>query len=228
MKGIMARHKKAKKQRTINKRILLLCEDEKSAKNYFESFKKDDKFKRNLAAVDVEVIHPTDFSPLGLIDKAIERRKESRKENIPLHYIWVILDKDKHANLNDAYHKAVDINIYFGLSIICFELWFLLHFHQTAKCYHNCDELIKDMPEEFKEYSKGKNYYDLLRDTMDTAIKNGLWLEEYNLSSMGDGMNMCDLGTFTNLHHLVAYLKDPDAGMAGLSKVNLCNKGKSE
>lgn len=221
----MAR-KRSRKNRYYGKRVLLLCEDEQSAKKYFSSFKSDEKLKGKLASVAVEVYQPNDYSPLGLVDEAIKRKRESKSN--PIEYIWVILDKDKHANLNEAYHKAVANNIYFGLSIICFELWFLLHFHQTAKCYHNCEELIKDMPEEFKEYSKGKNYYDLLRDTMDTAIKNGLWLEEYNLSSMGDGMNMCDLGTFTNLHHLVAYLKDPDAGMAGLSKVNLCNKGKSE
>lgn len=39
----------------IAKRILILSEDEKSSKLYFESFKKDEKLKRDLSSVDIQI-----------------------------------------------------------------------------------------------------------------------------------------------------------------------------
>ncbi len=49
----------------ITERILILCEDMKSSKLYFESFKKDEKLKRNLSSIDIQVFHPKNHDPVG-------------------------------------------------------------------------------------------------------------------------------------------------------------------
>lgn len=83
----------------ISKRILILCEDGKSSKLYFESFKKDEKLKRDLAAVSIEVIHPKDHSPVGLVRAAKEKKRKAKRERNPYDEIWVVLDKDYHKNI---------------------------------------------------------------------------------------------------------------------------------
>ena len=64
----------------IGKRILIVSEDEKSAKLYFESFKRDEKLKRLLSSVDIEVVHPKDHSPVGLVKEA-KLKKQKAKVN---------------------------------------------------------------------------------------------------------------------------------------------------
>ena len=62
---------------SISKRLLIVCEDEKSSKLYFESFKRDEKLKRKLSSVDIEVVHPKDHSPVGLVNEAKEKKKKA-------------------------------------------------------------------------------------------------------------------------------------------------------
>jgi len=64
----------------ISKRILIVCEDEKSSKLYFESFKRDEKLKRHLASVDIEVVHPRDYSPVGLVNEAKRKKKRAKAD----------------------------------------------------------------------------------------------------------------------------------------------------
>ena len=67
----------------ISKRILILCEDRKSSLLYLDSFKKDEKLKRELSSVSIEIYQPTDFSPLGLVNEAKRRKKQARRERNP-------------------------------------------------------------------------------------------------------------------------------------------------
>lgn len=84
---------------SISKRLLIVCEDEKSSKLYFESFKRDEKLKRQLSSVDIEVVHPKDHSPVGLVDEAKEKKKKAKRDRNPYDEVWIVLDKDGHANL---------------------------------------------------------------------------------------------------------------------------------
>ena len=102
----------------ISKRILILCEDKKSSKLYFESFKRDEKLKRELSSVNIEVIHPKDHSPVGLVNMAKEKKKKANRDRNPYDEIWVVLDKDGHANLDQAISTANDNSITIALSVI--------------------------------------------------------------------------------------------------------------
>lgn len=127
----------------IGKRILIVCEDKKSSKLYFESFKRDEKLKRLLSSVDIEVVHPKDHSPVGLVNEAKIKKKKAKRERNPYNEVWIALDKDSHANLDKALITARDNKIEVALSVICFEYWILLHFEKRKKPFAKCDDIIK-------------------------------------------------------------------------------------
>jgi hypothetical protein len=90
----------------ISKRLLIVCEDLKSSKLYFESFKRDEKLKRDLASVSIEVVHPKDHSPVGLVTAAKQKKLKAKRDRNPYSEIWIVLDRDYHANIDKAFNMA--------------------------------------------------------------------------------------------------------------------------
>lgn len=194
----------------ISKRILILCEDKKSSKLYFDSFKKDEKLKRNLASVSIEVIHPKDHSPVGLVKAAKEKKKKAKRDRNPYDEIWVVLDKDYHANIGHAYNMAHDNGINMALSSICFEYWVLLHFERTNKAFRKCDDVISYIRRKhFPDYLKSENSYADLRDKIEIAIKNGKWIVKQNENDIDRGSKIYEISAYTDVHLLVEKLINP-------------------
>lgn len=194
----------------ILKRVLILCEDGKSSLKYLKSFKSDEELKRNLSAVSVEVYHPKDYSPLGLVDEA-KRKLEAKREKNKYDEIWIVLDKDQHANLPQALCKAKDNDIKVALSIICFEFWILLHFEKTRKEFHNCTEIIEYIKDHYyPDYQKNKSSFDDLKSKISFAIENAEWLEGQAQLDLDCGKKIHELSPFTNIHKLIKMLYFPD------------------
>ena len=197
---------------SIAKRILILSEDEKSSKFYFESFKKDEKLKRDLSSVDIQVIHPKNHDPVGLVTKAKEMKAKAIRDRNPYDEIWIVLDRDGHVNIDKAINTATDNKILVALSVICFEFWILLHYEQTTKSFRKCDDVIRHIKKNhFADYQKCSNCYDDLKNKIDTAIKNGLWLEKQLQNDFDRGMKNFEMAAYTNVHWLVAKLINPNA-----------------
>jgi len=195
----------------VSKRILIVCEDEKSSKLYFESFKRDEKLKRQLSSVDIEVVHPRDYSPVGLVNEAKEKKKKAKRERNPFDEVWIILDKDDHANLDRAMITARDNGISVALSVHCFEYWILLHFEKKRKPFNNCDEIIKYIKKvHFYGYEKNINAYTSLKDRIEMAIKNADWLMAQNMNDIERGTKIYDLSVYTDVHILVQKLLNPN------------------
>jgi hypothetical protein len=194
----------------ISKRILILCEDEKSSKLYFQSFKKDEKLKRDLSSVGIEVLHPKDHSPVGLVTMAKDKKKKAKRDRNPYDEIWIVLDKDHHANMDKALNIAKDNKIIVALSIICFEYWVLLHFEKTTKPFVKCDDIINYIKKKhFKHYEKSTNCYIALKDKVKLAIENGEWVQKQNINDLERGKKITDLSAYTNVHLLVMKLINP-------------------
>lgn len=194
----------------ISKRILIVCEDIKSSKLYFESFKRDDKLKRQLSSVDVEVIHPKDHSPVGLVNEAKKKIKKAKRKRNPYNEAWIVLDKDGHANMDQALITARDNKIKVALSVMCFEYWILLHFEKTQKSFSKCDDIIRYIKKNhFNDYQKNVNAYSLLKDKINLAIENGEWLMKQNQNDIDRGTKTYDLSTYTDVHLLVQKLLKP-------------------
>jgi len=195
---------------TIAKRILILSEDEKSSKLYFESFKRDEKLKRELASVDIEVIHPKDHSPVGLVKAAKDKKKKARRDRNPYDEIWIVLDKDYHANMDQAFDMAKANKISVALSVICFENWVLLHFEKTNKYFRKCDDVIKFIKaHHFADYTKNTNCYVSLRGRIEGAVENAIWLMKQNKNDIDRGEKITNLSAYTDVHLLVRKLLNP-------------------
>ena len=196
--------------REISKRILIVCEDEKSSKLYFESFKKDEKWRRNLASVDIKVVHPRDHSPVGLVEEAKWLKKKAKRERNPYNEVWVVPDRDGHAGMDKAFNMAKDNNITMALSVVCFETWILLHFEKSAKAFQKCADVIKYIKKNyFSDYEKKSNDFTLLHSKIDTAIKNAEWLFKQNRNELERGKKKYELETHTDIHLIVKNLITP-------------------
>jgi hypothetical protein len=196
---------------SISKRLLIVCEDEKSSKLYFESFKRDEKLKRKLSSVDIEVVHPKDHSPVGLVNEAKEKKKKATRDRNSYDEVWIVLDKDGHANLDQALITARDNKISVALSIMCFEYWILLHFEKTKKPFTKCDDIISYIKKEhFINYEKNINAYITLKDKIDKALERAVWLMNQNQNDLDRGTKINDLSVYTDVHLLVQKLIEPE------------------
>jgi len=194
----------------FSKRLLIICEDEKSSKLYFESFKKDEKLKRELASVNIEVVHPKYHSPVGLVKEAKLKKQKAKRDRNPYDEIWIVLDKDYHANIDKAFNMAYDNNFKIALSVICFEYWILLHFKKTSKPFNKCDDIISCIRKHhFAEYLKSENIYADLKDKVNYAIENGEWIVKQNKDDIDRGCKLYELSAYTDVHILVKRLINP-------------------
>jgi len=196
---------------SISKRLLIVIEDEKSSKLYFDSFKRDEKLKRQLSSVDIEVVHPKDHSPVGLVNEAKEKKKKAKRDRNSYDEVWIVLDKDGHANLDRALITARDNKISIALSVMCFEYWILLHFERTKKPFTKCHDIISYIKKEhYNDYEKSTNAYSYLKDKIKTAIEHANWLMKQNQNDIERGAKIYDLSAYTDVHILVQKLIKPE------------------
>ncbi|HRA72921.1 MAG TPA: RloB family protein, partial [Flavobacterium sp.] len=161
--------------------------------------------------VDIEVVHPKDHSPVGLVNEAKEKKKKAKRDRNPYNEVWIVLDKDGHANLDQALITARDNKISVALSIMCFEYWILLHFERTRKPFAKCDDIIGYIKKEhFEHYEKNINAYTSLKDKIDTALEHAIWLMNQNQNDLDRGVKINDLSAYTDVHILVQKLIKPE------------------
>lgn len=82
-------------------RVLILCEDSKSARLYFEGFKLD---KRRIEVLAIGTGMNTD----SLVQNAIDRKEEADRRGKPFNKIWCVFDRDSFPaqNFNRAFELA--------------------------------------------------------------------------------------------------------------------------
>ena len=197
------RGKKVRRPRAI-RRILILCEDEKSSRDYFSSFPHD----RN--QVEIACVG-TGMNTDSLMADAIRRKNAAIKNKAPYESIWVVFDKDSSSSqqFNRAFDLARSHNeITACWSNECFELWYLLHF-----CYQNTgiarEQIFARVGELLeKAYDKADpSVYATLMPHLERALQNAERLEFANAEQGTKTDNPS-----TRVHHLVKHLLslDPD------------------
>lgn len=148
-------------------RILIVCEDSKSAPQYFREICAAYK----LATSNVE-IQPGKFgtSPLQVVQYA-----QHLFENGDLHkgikpysfeQVFVVFDRDDHDSYQDALSLANSLNGQMSdnddqpaafqaiPSVPCFELWLLLHYEDVQAAIHR-DKVIQKLEKYLPQYKKG-------------------------------------------------------------------------
>ena len=157
------------------RRILIVCEGEKTEPNYFKCF------PQNPLVFDDIDIQGTGFNTVSLVRETIRLKAKADRDSKPFIEVWCVFDKDSFTaqDFTEAIRLAGVNGIKCAYSIEAFELWYLLHFNY-------CDSALsrtqyKGMLSEQlgKTYTKNSpEMYKLLEAKQKTAIKNAKRLYE--------------------------------------------------
>lgn len=188
----------SKRKRQLRK-ILIVCEGEKTEPSYFRSFpEKPDVFD----SLDVTGIGN---NTVFVVKKAIELRDNAVKKGNPYIEVWAVFDKDDfpQKDFEAAIRLAVENKIHVAYSIECFELWYLLHFNYYDTGMHRNDYFDKLTILLKQKYEKNnENMYSLLKSRIDTAIKNASKLHVKQMS-----LSLKEQNPITLVYELVQKLR---------------------
>jgi hypothetical protein len=160
---------------TNRRRVIILCEDEKSSCFYFSAFPIDRSLVEVLAL-------GTGFNTHTLVEEAIHRKSNAEAAREPFNEVWCVLDRDSFplANFDRAFQLARSNGIHIAWANEAFELWYLLHFH-----YHDTGISRTEYSSRLEKltgepYNKAdKQVYGKLRARMQMALKNARRLEQH-------------------------------------------------
>ncbi len=144
-------------ERDLEKRFLIVCEDGKSAPNYFEALKKHFK----LSAASIEIAGSAGHTqPAQVVARAVEIKKSAASPDsgtVPFEQVWCVIDGDYGHKIANARSKATANAIELAVSTKCFEYWVLLHFEEYDKSTIDCDALVSTLRNKhLPRYTKGK------------------------------------------------------------------------
>lgn len=120
--------------REANKRVLIVCEGEKTERIYFEEL----VAHLRLVSVDVEICADGGSAPISVVEYAQRRAlTEGLPEDAGYDAVFCVFDRDTHETYEAAKAKVLDLRkqkVFPAVaecaitSIPSFEYWFLLHF----------------------------------------------------------------------------------------------------
>jgi len=175
MKPTLTRREKIRPLR----RILIVCEGEKTEPNYFK------KFPANPEVYDQIDIHGTGYNTVSLVNEAIRLKHDALKRKEPYIEVWCVFDKDDFSI--DQFQNAINLakinKIKCAYSIEAFELWYLLHFnfYDSALSRKQYKEKLSEILG--KTYQKNdEGMYKVLNSRQSTALQNArrLYLQQFN------------------------------------------------
>ena len=171
----------------IRKRILIVCEGEKTEKNYFQDF------RRIFSLTSVVIKSSPHPAPTQIIEYANKERAENSNK---FDEIYCVFDGDKRDEAKKALRKANNIKSKLEKDFIfktivsdpCFEFWILCHFTATTQHFGGnspCHQVQnhKDFKKNLPNYSKDYDFRELIEQHLQTAIKNANKINEVNLQA---------------------------------------------
>jgi len=179
------------------RKVLILCEDEKTAPYYFR------KFRFDPADVLIEV-YGTGHNTLSLVQEAIRRKRLGEESKNKYIAVWCVLDRDSFpANtFNEALFLANRNSIKIAYANQCFELWYWLHFDLQQTSVSRADYAHKLSQRLGRRYSKSDtSLYEELFAHQAVAIRNAK-----KLLSFYPTCNPERDDPSTSIHILVEYL----------------------
>ena len=175
--------------RTIQKKILIVCEGEQTEPNYFLGFR---------VASQVEIVG-TGRNTLSLVKKAVELNQGG-----DFREVWCVFDKDSFKqSAVDAAFKLADKNGFkVAFSNQCFELWYVLHFDYLDADIHR-SLYVTRLKDRLGNHEKNSaSMYDRLLAFQKQAIKHARTLAK----SHGPHLAPAECVPYTTVHELVERL----------------------
>jgi hypothetical protein len=151
------------------RRILIVCEGEKTDPNYFR------KFPANPEVYDSIDVYGTGYNMVSLINEAIRIKNLALQKKEPYIEIWCIFDKDDFSV--ELFESAITLagknQIRCAYSIEAFEIWYMLHFNYYDSAFSR-SQYKKKLSELLKKpYLKNnEEMFSLLKNRQNRAIQN--------------------------------------------------------
>lgn len=170
--------------RTINKTILIVCEDSKASPDYFKKFRKE----LRLSSVNVDVCgKECGSAPMSVVTFARDKKNEVVTSLTHDDYdeIFCVIDIDDHPpiQIQNAIQTARDNGLKLIISNPCFEYWYILHFERTGSSFSSRPALYKKLGNLLGgKYEKGCcDFFDELYPQTEMAIANskGIWSSQW-------------------------------------------------
>jgi hypothetical protein len=143
--ALLERLKRRSGVRDLPKRFLIVCEDDKSAPNYFQALKKH----FNLSATSIQVVGSAGHTqPIQVVARAVKLKDnaaDAESGTEPFDEVWCVIDGDYGAKINNARAKAKAKQVELAISTKCFEYWILLHFEESAAPTIDCDTIVSSL-----------------------------------------------------------------------------------
>jgi hypothetical protein len=151
------------------RRILIVCEGEKTEPNYFR------KFSANPEVYDGIDVYGTGYNTVSLISEAVRMKKSALQRKEPYIEIWCVFDKDDFSveSFENAIKLAEKNQIKCAYSIEAFEIWYMLHFnyYDSALSRDQYKEKLSELLK--KPYLKNnEEMFSLLKSCQNKAIQN--------------------------------------------------------
>lgn len=173
-------HKRNIKNLSPKQVILIVCEGEKTEKNYFETLKR----QLNLTNANIIIDPDSNPSPSSVVKYAKQKLEQNRNE---YDEIYCVFDRDRHQDFDEALNMAKNTMIKPIVSDPCFEFWILLHFTKTSKIFGRsgsspCKEVQKEKAfvENMKNYTKDYDFKEIITQHLETAINNAKEINSQN------------------------------------------------
>ena len=168
--------KRRQARREAYKKILIVCEGQKTEPKYFE----DVREYYALNTVNVEVRGDCGSDPVSILKFAKQRYREQSDTGDPFDQVYCVFDKDQHANYDRALlaiSSSTPKNTFFAItSVPCFEYWLLLHFIKSTKPYtpqsgnSSANQVLNDLKNYLPNYHKGQEQlFSALFDQVEQA-----------------------------------------------------------
>lgn len=174
----MARkHPRKTKTREQHKLLVIVCEGEKTERIYFNRYKKD------RPGLSIELPNTSDTDPKNLVKFAISQIKRYGLDLKNGDDIWCVFDCDDNPNTHIlSACKNAGKRVKMCLSNPSFELWYLLHFAYTESPLTN-PVLMEQLKRKITGYKKNEDYFDLLKSSRETAIRNAKKINNLHVSN---------------------------------------------
>jgi hypothetical protein len=170
-----------------------VTEGRKTEPNYFIALRNH----LQIAAADVQILHPEGTDPLTLTQEAMQLRDERKRKArrgfaIAYDEVWVVFDLEKpHDERRRLAVTAMALKeaagIKFALSDPCFEYWLLLHEEYTTAPFIDCDKVVERLQQHWEDYEKGLMPAAGFLEKLPTAVLRAERCRKHHETCRGDG-----------------------------------------
>lgn len=135
--------------RQAGRRFYVFCEGQRTEPEYLLGLRR----ALRTPLLQIEIVE-SGASPSTLVAKATRHLRELRRARDTQDEVWVLFDRDAHADWDRACDQARANQLQVARSNPCFELWLLLHFraHSAPIERHQVRALLR---EHLPSYDKG-------------------------------------------------------------------------